>query len=47
VATRPELQGVTGEYFSNCAVARRSRHCENDGLVERLWEVSEQLTGLR
>ncbi len=47
VATRPELRGVTGEYFSNCAVARRSRHSEDEALVERLWEVSEQLTGLR
>jgi WW domain-containing oxidoreductase len=47
VATRPELQAVTGEYFSNCAVARRSRHSQDDALVERLWEVSEQLTGLR
>jgi NAD(P)-dependent dehydrogenase (short-subunit alcohol dehydrogenase family) len=47
VATRPELQGVSGEYFSNCAVARRSRHCEDEALAERLWEVSERLTGLR
>jgi NAD(P)-dependent dehydrogenase (short-subunit alcohol dehydrogenase family) len=47
VATRPELQGVSGEYFSNCAVAKRSRHSEDDALVERLWQVSEQLTGLR
>ena len=47
VATRPELQGVSGEYFADCAVAKASRHVEDEALAERLWEVSERLTGLR
>ena len=47
VATHPELQGVSGEYFSDCAVAKTSRLAADPALAERLWEVSEQLTGLR
>ena len=47
VATRPELNGVTGKYFSDCAVKDPSRLAQDDALAERLWEVSEKLTGLR
>jgi WW domain-containing oxidoreductase len=47
VATRPELVGVTGQYFSDCAVKEPSRLAQDDALAERLWEVSEKLTGLR
>ena len=47
VATRPELRGVTGQYFSDCAVKEPSRLARDEALAERLWEVSEKLTGLR
>ncbi len=47
VATRPELEGVSGEYFSDCAIAKPSRWANDEALAERLWEVSEKLTGLR
>lgn len=47
VATRPELAGVTAKYFSDCAVAKPSRHAGDEALAERLWDVSEKLTGLR
>jgi len=47
VATRPELNGVTGKYFSDCAVKEPSRLALDEALAERLWEVSEKLTGLR
>lgn len=47
VATRPELTGVTGQYFDDCAVVEPSRQARDEAMSERLWEVSEQLTGLR
>ena len=47
VATRPELAGISGEYFSDCAVAKKSRYAGDQALAERLWETSERLTGLR
>ncbi len=47
LAARPELAGVTGRYFSDCAVKEPSRLAQNEALAERLWEVSEKLTGLR
>lgn len=47
VAARPELEGVTGKYFSDCAVSEPSRRANDEALSERLWDVSSQLTGLR
>ncbi len=46
VAVRPELAEVTGQYFSDCAVVEPSRLARDEALSERLWEVSEKLTGL-
>ena len=45
VATRPELASVTGAYFSDCALKEPSRRASDEALGERLWEVSEKLTG--
>jgi NAD(P)-dependent dehydrogenase (short-subunit alcohol dehydrogenase family) len=46
VAVRPEVTGITGQYFADCAVREPSRLARDEALGERLWEVSEQLTGL-
>jgi NAD(P)-dependent dehydrogenase (short-subunit alcohol dehydrogenase family) len=43
VATRPELSGVSGEYFSDCQVAKCSDLAMNAELARRLWEKSEEL----
>jgi NAD(P)-dependent dehydrogenase (short-subunit alcohol dehydrogenase family) len=43
VATRPELAGVTGEYFSNCNVAKSSAISCDTALATRLWEESERI----
>lgn len=43
VATHPALEGVSGEYFSDCNVARSSRYARDEGLAERLWEASEEI----
>ena len=47
VATHRELAAVGGEYFSDCAIAKASPHAADEELAERLWQVSEELTGLR
>jgi NAD(P)-dependent dehydrogenase (short-subunit alcohol dehydrogenase family) len=46
VATAPALAGVSGRYFANGREIRPSRAAEDDGAAERLWTVSERLTGL-
>ena len=46
VAVRPEVGVVTAQYFSDCAVIEPSRAARDEKLAERLWEVSEKLTGL-
>jgi NAD(P)-dependent dehydrogenase (short-subunit alcohol dehydrogenase family) len=46
VATRPELSGITGQYFSDCALIEPSRLARDDALAQRLWETSAKLVGL-
>ena len=46
VAVRPEIEGVTGQYFSDCAVATPTRQARDETLAERLWVESERLVGL-
>ena len=44
VATAPDLAGVAGVYFKDCNPAVPHPNAENDGLADRLWAVSEDLT---
>lgn len=43
VATHPSLEGVTGEYFQDCNVAKSSRHGRDAAMAERLWSVTEDI----
>jgi WW domain-containing oxidoreductase len=43
VATRPELAGVSGEYFADCNVAKSSALSRDSALAEKLWEESERI----
>lgn len=43
VATSPGLEGVSGQYFSDCNPATKSFHGRNSELARRLWTVSEEL----
>jgi WW domain-containing oxidoreductase len=43
VATHPSLEGVSGEYFADCNVARSSRLSRDPELATRLWERSERI----
>jgi NAD(P)-dependent dehydrogenase (short-subunit alcohol dehydrogenase family) len=43
VATHPSLEKVTGKYFSDCNLARTSRHGANAQMARDLWEKTEAL----
>jgi NAD(P)-dependent dehydrogenase (short-subunit alcohol dehydrogenase family) len=43
VAVNPQVDGVTGEYFADCNVARSSRFSRDPALAKRLWEESERI----
>nr|XP_002124144.1 retinol dehydrogenase 14-like [Ciona intestinalis] len=42
----PEIEDVTGKYFSDCAVASENSQAKKDKNAEQLWQVSLQATGL-
>jgi NAD(P)-dependent dehydrogenase (short-subunit alcohol dehydrogenase family) len=46
LARSPEVEGVTGRYFRTCREARSSGASYDRAAAERLWRVSEELTGL-
>lgn len=46
LASSPEMKGVSGKYFENQRPARSSTISYDKVLQERLWKISEKLTGL-
>ncbi len=46
LASSPEVQGVSGEYFVNCTATTSSPPSYDDNAARRLWEVSAEMTGL-
>jgi retinol dehydrogenase-12 len=47
LASSPDVEGVTGEYFVRSKIAKPSAAATDDEAARRLWEVSEELVGLR
>jgi len=47
LAASPEVAGVTGGYFKDERPARIAPAALDDAAARRLWEISEQMTGLR
>lgn len=43
VATSPDLERVTGYYFSDCNPAEPNHHMQDDEMAVKLWAVSEEL----
>jgi len=43
LAVHPNVEGVTGKYFSDSNVGRSSRHGRDEAMAAKLWEVSEQI----
>lgn len=46
VATARELEGVSGQYFSNSKQAKPKPWAEDDNEASRLWQLSCDMTGL-
>ncbi len=44
VATSPEVDGITGRYFADCALAKSNPLAMERELAERLWSESATLT---
>lgn len=47
LASSPEVEGITGQYFYDCEPARSSALSYDATAAARLWAASETLTGLR
>ena len=47
LATAPEVAGVTGQYFEKRRSVPSSRDAADPELAARMWQVSEELCGLR
>ena len=46
LASAPELEGVTGQYFANSRPKRSSARSYDEAVAARLWDVSCELTGI-
>ena len=46
LASSPDVEGVTGEYFAKCRIAHPTKRAQNDDEARRLWSLSEQLCGV-
>ena len=47
MATNPGLKGVTGKYFGECQIESLNPNAEDDHMSEKLWDISEKLTGFK
>jgi len=47
LASSPDVANVTGEFFINCKIASPSRRARDDDSARRLWQLSEQLCGVK
>jgi NAD(P)-dependent dehydrogenase (short-subunit alcohol dehydrogenase family) len=45
LATSPEVEGITGKYFFRCKPVSSSAYSYDEAVAERLWRVSEEMTG--
>jgi NAD(P)-dependent dehydrogenase (short-subunit alcohol dehydrogenase family) len=46
LASSPDVEGVTGQYFYKCRVTKPSDAALDDAAAARLWKVSTEMTGL-
>jgi NAD(P)-dependent dehydrogenase (short-subunit alcohol dehydrogenase family) len=47
LASSPQVEGISGKYFSNCKPRRSTKISYDVAVQHRLWDISAQLTGLR
>ena len=46
LASSPDVDGVTGQYFAKCRITEPTKRGQNDDDAKRLWSLSEQLCGV-
>ncbi len=46
LASSPEVEGVSGQYFVKCKPKQPRRWAQDAEAAQRLWQVSEELVGL-
>ena len=46
LATSPAVEGISGQYFSDCKAVEPSPEARDPEVAKRLWQVSAQLTGV-
>jgi retinol dehydrogenase 12 len=46
LASSPDVEGVTGQYFAKCQIAEPTKRAQNDEDARRLWALSERLCGV-
>jgi retinol dehydrogenase 12 len=46
LASSPDVDGISGQYFYKCEVVKPSNAALDDAAAARLWEVSAEMTGL-
>ncbi len=46
LASSPDVEGVTGEYFAKCKTTTPSGRARDDASAQKLWKLSEQLCGV-
>jgi NAD(P)-dependent dehydrogenase (short-subunit alcohol dehydrogenase family) len=46
LASSPEVEGVSGQYFVKCKPKQPRRWAQDAGAAQRLWQVSGELVGL-
>ncbi len=47
LATSPEVEDVTGEYFAKKKIAKTTGHARDMEVAEKLWEISREYVGLK
>jgi len=46
LASSPEVEGITGKYFTKKEPKQSSKESYNEEFAKRLWKISEEMTGL-
>jgi hypothetical protein len=46
LASSPEVEGVSGQYFDKCKPIMPTREAQDDAAAERLWKVSAEMVGI-
>ena len=46
LCSSPEVSDTSGQYFYNCRVAKTTKWAQSEEDADKLWSLSEELTGV-